>query len=40
MARGKKTSEVDKEKVKAVIYLNPEATHTDISKKTGILHAD
>lgn len=34
--RGKKTSEEDKEKVRTVIYLNPEATHTDISRETGI----
>jgi predicted transcriptional regulator len=34
--RGKKTSEADKEKVKAVVYLNPTATHSDISRETGI----
>jgi hypothetical protein len=34
--RGKKITDEQKEKVKAVIYLNPQATHTDISRETGI----
>ena len=34
--RGKKTSEADKEKLKAVIYMNPTASHTDISRAAGI----
>ncbi len=40
MARGKKTTEEAKERLKAVIYLNPDAPKTDISRETGILHAD
>ena len=40
MARGKKTTEEAKERLKAVIYLNPDAPKIDISRETGILHAD
>lgn len=36
--RGKKTSEEKREQVKAVIYLNPEASNRDIAKQTGIPH--
>lgn len=36
MARGKKTSDADREKVKAVIYLNPEASQSEIARQTKI----
>jgi len=36
MAQGKKTSEADKERIKAVVYLNPLASQTDISRQTNI----
>lgn len=38
MPRGKKTSEEKREQVKAVIYLNPEASNRDIAKQTGLHH--
>jgi hypothetical protein len=38
MPRGKKTSEEKREAVKAVIYLNPEASSREIEKQTGISH--
>jgi predicted DNA-binding protein YlxM (UPF0122 family) len=38
MPRGKKTSIEKKEAVKAVIYLNPEASCREIAKDTGISH--
>lgn len=34
--RGKKITEEQKEKVKAVIYLNPELNHSGIARQTGI----
>ena len=36
MARGKKTSEADKEKIRAVLYLNPEASNKELVRQTGI----
>ena len=36
MARGKKTSEADRERIKAFVYLNPMSTQTDISRQTKI----
>ena len=36
MPRGKKTSEEKREAVKAVIYLNPEASERDIARETGL----
>lgn len=34
--RGKKTTEADKEKVRAVLYLNPEASNKEIVRQTQI----
>jgi hypothetical protein len=34
--RGKKITDEQKERVKAVIYLNPELNHSDIARQTGI----
>jgi len=36
MARGKKTSEAKKEQVKALLYLNPDASDTDIARETNL----
>lgn len=36
MARGKKTSEEKKEEVRAVIYLNPEASNRDIARQVNL----
>lgn len=36
MARGKKTSDEKKERVRAVLYLNPDASIRDITRQTGI----
>ena len=36
MARGKKTSDEDREKVKTVVYLNPLASQSEIARQTRI----
>lgn len=36
MARGKKTSDEDREKVKTVVYLNPLASQSEIARQTKI----
>lgn len=36
MARGKPTSTAKREQVKALLYLNPDLSSTDISKETGV----
>jgi Asp-tRNA(Asn)/Glu-tRNA(Gln) amidotransferase B subunit len=36
MARGKPTSEAKKEQVKALLYLNPDASDTDIARETNL----
>ena len=36
MARGVKTSEADREKIKAVVYLNPLASQAEVARQTKI----